>query len=260
MSPKTSKTRQNGFSLLETLLATAILSFISILIFNMSSNFFNILSSQGSKQDETRKFIKAYSTLQQTLEFSASNLFYSYANEDTNKDSRWFFYASMTDEEGIPQSSSNTPYWTRIMFWYLRKPADSCSPSPGCCPHKSLVRLCYNYAGPQENRIRCEAFNSFCEHSSCLLIHGNNPSYPENVPCVINNRETSEMFVFSSSSVIAENIADMTIKEEEEGTGIIFQLTSINLDEAKKQIEIGRSDISESKFAEKASWTIYPKN
>lgn len=254
--------RAKGFSLVEAMLSTAIIAVIIALMFNMSSSLFSVMSAQGSKQDETKKFINVYNNLNRTLSMSAPYYFYSYYNEGKREDYRWFFYPCPTDSDGICQASNDRTYWMKVYFWFLRRPdGDKCQPEiihDGMrCPHKKLVRLCYDYTGSQENSYFCEALNQFCEHCDVLMT---NPVPAEKISLEINGEKADGLFVLSENKTIAENILDLETSDGTHGKTINFSLTTIKLAEAEKKIRIGDMDLTKSKYAEKETWAITPAN
>lgn len=270
--------RAKGFSLFEAMLSTAIMSVIAVLLFNMSSTFFSTMSAQGSKRDETKKFIKIYTNINKTLSASNADYFYSYSNEGFSPNYRWFFYPSPYDSKGVCQASQTKIYWTRIYLWFLKRPdGDTCSDqyhdNPDkdkiCCPHKRLTRLCYEYNGPQDNSIICEVLNQFCDYWKSRMGSGDMGKIPEEIKVKLDNGEEN-LLKLSENTVVADNILDLRILENKKAaddeedvmydSSVKFELTAIKISEAKKKTEIGSKDLKNSKYAEKEIWSIRPVN
>lgn len=262
------KRNRQGFSLVEAMLTTAVFSIITIVVFNMSSDFFKIYNTADSKQSINKEFIKTYSYINRDLSLSDVSYFCSYCDEKKNQGKRWFFFPSATDKQGLCQTSGNKIYWTRIFFYYVYTPDDECNVGAEdyrehfkYCPHKKLIRLSYSYLGYSESYFFCSALTGLCECTDLLTLPYDSTSFPSKLSHNIANYGERNTFQYSGKKIIADNILDLTVRTE--NSGVVFDMYFLRTEDANKKIHVGQTDLTSpegKKFVEHQTWGIYPKN
>lgn len=273
---KTNKMNKKGFTLLETLISTIAFGIIMILMFQMSSSFFNIFTKSSSKQSMNSKFIKAYTQMQKDFSISDSKSIYSYKNYKDNGNlldigSRWIALPIPIDQDGTVQGSGNSFEWSRIYIYYLAC-TEGCEECEGkktlniskwdytnpdkykYCSDKQLVRLVYEYSGLSNPYVFARVLSSVCKDiKKYTLTNKNAKSLPgyngEGKIYKINSFSTEKeekiTIKLVDHKVIASDILDMDITQK--SRSIKVNLSSVKKEEIRKILPYGygKTDFTE---------------
>lgn len=258
--------KSKGISLIETLVSVTVFGIIIVVMFQMSSAFFKLFNSASSRQDMNKTFIKAYNQMQKDFITTSGKYIYSYNqkfNDDTYKNikNRWIVFPVATNQEGNFQGEGSSFNWKRIFIYYLNCTNESCSEcnkeflNPEdlykYCSDKELIRITYNYNGSDDKSdFSLYLYDMILNHlNSCLINHED----------IVDGKEV--IFKFVEKKVLARNIFDMNISPNK--TNITIILSSIRINEAKKEVSYGKTDFTQepnTKFVDKIEFVIHARN
>ena len=292
MGNTNNKMKKKGFTLFETLISTIVFGIIMILMFQMSSAFFNLFTKSSSKQSINSKFIKAYTQMQKDFSISDAKSMYSYKNYKISKEenlldvgARWIALPIPTDNEGTIQGSGNSFEWSRICIYYLScsKNCKECQNKKNVkilkwekenqdkyryCSDKELTRLVYDYKGSSNPYIFARVLSAICKDISKYTLNNKNakelPSYNSEKKYTIDTfnkgDENSGQVVtikLLDHKIIATDIFDMEITQK--SNNIKINLSSIRKEEIKKILKYGyeATDFTEKDAKGKEKYSEY---
>ncbi|MCQ2736377.1 MAG: hypothetical protein MJ234_04080 [bacterium] len=285
------KSNCRGISLVEALLSTAIFSFVSVILFTMTSDFFKSMRLADSSQSMNQKFIQADQYLNRDLRITDSRYIYSYTTEHSNTKSRWIMFPIATDDNGNCSSTSNRICWSKVVIYYLSCSKSSCSecssymspdetPFKNCCD-KNLIRLVYNYAGSDDPNIFSISCSLFAKDISSYLTAYKSSALPDEKSYTLPDYGEETKFKYSSMRIAAREILDLKLDRapdsgneegsdpdnppdmyESSGTGIKLDIFTARTEEAAKQIDLSSADYTgkDRKYLDSLTILVYPRN
>ena len=281
--------KNRGITLLETLISTVVFGIIMILMFNMSSSFFQLFTASESKQAVNTNFIKVFNQMQRDIMITDSNYIYTYNTKfDTlyrNIPNRWISFPVPTDNDGKFQGEGNSFNWKKIYIYYIKCTNANCPECPKesygapktksspynnqtdryrLCSDKHLIRLAYEYIGSNDKNYVASALNAFNSDIASYTLPYDYKFFPDLKEYNVNNAtKKQKLFKYLGKKVIATNILDMTNSVNIKKHNITITLSSVRKDEIKKKVEYGNTDFTISpnnKYVDNMEFTIIARN
>ncbi len=233
MSEKKSVIGSKGFSLVEAVLAVAIFSVATIILFNCINVFFRIWNKQDVRSDININFLKAYKSINDDLSLSSTDYFDFYGEKDVNPcyPSRWFLYTSASSDKRILADSTGSPIWNKVVLYYLIRPANDPCSSADNCPHKILMRTEHRMKSLDPASVD-KGINDIISSIENFIKPPGDNFYPE-----------MEKTSFLRKNRVAENIVDLQV-EYIRGS-VFFEITALKEKEARKNIAVGNINLTD---------------
>lgn len=274
--------KNKGFTLFETLISIVIFGITSVLMFQMSSRFFQLFTTSSSKQSVNNKFIKAYKHMQKDLAITDSRYVYTYKMYLTNVPTKWMLFPIPTDNNGLINGEGNKFSWKRICFYYLTCSNSDC---PECkkknyhqineddvskqnskfCSDKNLIRLVYDYFGTNDPNYLSEVLSTISNNISSYTLPFDSNNFSSNTVTFDIKGYSSASYPypiqFVEKRIIANDIMDMDI--ETDLYNITVDMSTVRKEDIKKEVNYGTTDFTtnkNSKFVEKINFIINSKN
>ena len=278
------KNKNTGFTLFETLMSIIIFGIISVLMFQMSSRFFQLFTVSSSKQSVNNKFIKAYKQMQKDLAITDSRYVYTYRIYLDNIPTRWMLFPIPTDNNGLIKGDGSKFRWQRICFYYLKCTNSECKECKSKkksvtqesllkdekykkCSDKDLIRLVFDYNGLNTPNDLSEVLSTISENISYYTLPFNSNYFPSSevkfdieVPPDITDSKSFPI-KFVEKKIIANDIMDMRIKTTLHDVRV--KLSTVRKEDIKKEVNYGKADFTSdknSKFVEEIEFTVNSKN
>ena len=259
-------------------------------MFQMSRTYFQLYTTSSSKQSVNNKFIKAYKQMQKDLAITDSRYVYTYKIYLDNIQTRWMLFPIPTDQNGLIKGDGSKFRWQRICFYYLKCTNSKCNECKTkktfvteknllkdekykYCSDKNLIRLVFDYNGPNDPNYLSEVLSIVSENISSYTLPFDNNSFPSHeVKFDIKGYPEIEKFPdiedpksfpikFVEKKIIANDIMDMKI--ETDLHDVTVNLYTVRKEDIKKEVNYGTADFTSnknSKFVEKVQFIVNSKN
>ena len=221
-----------GFTLVETMLAIALFSVATLILFNCLNDFRKIYTKQDTKSGANSKMIKIYKSIEEEISNTGLAYFDYYKEEGVKKgENRWFLFPSGKNGDALITDDRGFPSKFKIVMYYLYKDVKCCdNKGYEYCPHKMLIKHEFvMYSFVPANYIA--TVNDIIEDIDVYL---KSPDVkPHQYP-----KPKSNFAELSSSKVVVRDIVDMELEYKRDY--VFFTLKVLREPEAKKQIPVGK--------------------
>lgn len=270
--------QNKGFTLVETLVSILIFGILSILMFQMTSRFFQLFTISSSKQSVNSSFIKAYKEMQKDLSITDSRYVYSYKIYLKNIKTRWILFPVPTNKNGLISGEGNKFNWQRIYFYYLNCTNSNCNECKNknysvskekylenekykFCSDKNLIRLIYDYTAYNDSVFFPMALSEIGKNISSYTLSIDSNSFPSEFEYEIKGYNKIPIIRFVEKKIIAKDIFDMDITTNSSNVNV--KILTVRKDDIKKELNYGTADFTKSpasRFVEQIEFTTTSKN